>query len=224
MRDLIKSPAFPYVAPFILFLIIFLMLGGIHDLAKYFLHPISVLVVGGTLWFHRKVYPKIEIKRPVETIALGLLGTVLWIYLFVVPEDTSEGFNPFKEFSQPLAIFFLISRLIGFALVTPFMEEIFWRGFLMRILIKEDDRSLKEKDWRELPLGQYGHFSFWATTVLFVFAHATAQETVASISFALLAGGWFLKTKSLGDVILLHAVTNLSLAGYVLVTQKWYFW
>jgi CAAX prenyl protease-like protein len=232
VRKWVKEPAFPYVAPFVAFMVIYLggqellgfiatLMGGEEILGKFITHPISVFVVGGLLWFNRKRFIKIELKRPLASFAMGVLGTVLWVYFYSTPEDPSDGFNPFPHVAMPVALALIIFRIIGFSLVTPFMEEIFWRGFLMRILLKEDDKKLD--NWQDPKLlGKYGHFSFWATTVLFVFAHST--EPVVAIIFALLAGGWFLYTKTLGDVILLHAVTNLTLAAYVLLTQNWYFW
>lgn len=221
MQKWIQEPAFPYVAPFVAFMVIFLLGSEFHELAKYFVHPVSVLAVGGLLWFSRKRYPKIQLKRPLASFAMGLLGTVLWVLPYSPPDDPSDGFNPFPHFALPVALVLVLFRIIGFCLVTPFMEELFWRGFLMRILLKEDNKSLT--DWQDPALlGKYGHFSFWATSVLFVFAHAS--EPVVAIIFALLAGGWFLYTKALGDVILLHATTNLTLAAYVLATQQWYFW
>ena len=32
------------------------------------------------------------------------------------------------------------------------------------------------------------------------------------------------RTRSLGDLILVHGVTNLALSAYVIVTQKWVYW
>ena len=35
---------------------------------------------------------------------------------------------------------------------------------------------------------------------------------------------WMWRTKSLGDIILVHAVTNAALSAYVLVTGKYEYW
>ena len=35
---------------------------------------------------------------------------------------------------------------------------------------------------------------------------------------------WMRRTRSLGDLMLVHAVTNLALAVYVIVTGRWMFW
>jgi membrane protease YdiL (CAAX protease family) len=40
----------------------------------------------------------------------------------------------------------------------------------------------------------------------------------------LLAGFWFVKTKNLGNAIVLHATTNLCLGIYVIATKSWFFW
>jgi membrane protease YdiL (CAAX protease family) len=35
---------------------------------------------------------------------------------------------------------------------------------------------------------------------------------------------WMVKTKSLGDLILTHAVTNLCLSLFTIVTKQWQYW
>jgi len=57
--------------------------------------------------------------------------------------------------------------------------------------------------------------------VAFALVHV---EIGSAILFALIAGWWFLKTKSLKAVIILHAAANLGLAVYVLISRNWYFW
>jgi hypothetical protein len=35
---------------------------------------------------------------------------------------------------------------------------------------------------------------------------------------------WLWRTKSLGDLIVVHGVTNLALSLYVIATKRWEFW
>jgi membrane protease YdiL (CAAX protease family) len=35
---------------------------------------------------------------------------------------------------------------------------------------------------------------------------------------------WMMRTRSLGDLVLVHAVTNLALSLYVIATRHWLFW
>jgi membrane protease YdiL (CAAX protease family) len=35
---------------------------------------------------------------------------------------------------------------------------------------------------------------------------------------------WAVRTRSLGDLMLVHGVTNAALAAFVIVTHRWEFW
>jgi len=65
------------------------------------------------------------------------------------------GGNPFQLYPVFYAWWLFAFRLRD-NLVVPVMEELFWRGFLMRWLIK--DRFSPP-----VPLGTYQPFSFWIT-------------------------------------------------------------
>jgi hypothetical protein len=73
-----------------------------------------------------------------------------------------------------------------------------------------------------VPIGKYTPFSFWGTALMVVLIHADQWQV--ALPWALLSTSWFVYTKSLGSMVLLHAVTNLGLAAYVLYTGKFYFW
>jgi uncharacterized protein len=210
--------AYPYVAPFAVYVLLLMGARWIHADAKYAVYPVMVVWVGGMLLRGARKLPSLACKAPLASVGWGLLGAVLWIapypWLSSVGPGSTTGFNPAIFENREIQAGLVAMRLIGAVLVVPWMEEVFWRGFLMRHLIREDFESV--------PLGTYGHLSFWGTTALFVLAHLD-QAGVALI-FGLLAGAWFLRTRSLGDVVLLHAVTNLALGAYVLATRSWYFW
>lgn len=217
MKSHIHHPIFPYAAPFVLFMVM-LASKGLHEHAVYVAYPVMVFVVALTLGWVWSRLPEFKVSRPWASIGLGLLGTVLWIGLYPwlgqTDPDPAKGFNP-HLFESPAIQWGLIAfRMAGFVLIVPIMEEVFWRGFLQRYLVKED--------FEQAPLGAYTHLSFWATTGMFVLAHA--NQWGVSLLWGTLAGFWFIRTKTLGDVILLHATTNLALGLYVIVTQRWYFW
>jgi CAAX prenyl protease-like protein len=93
------------------------------------------------------------------------------------------------------------------------MEELFWRGFLMRWLIRED--------FTAVPIGTYQPFSFYATTALFAMEHGA--EWPQAVVVGLIYGAWFVRTRKLGDVMVAHGVTNLLLALYCLGSNDWHF-
>jgi CAAX prenyl protease-like protein len=94
------------------------------------------------------------------------------------------------------------------------VEELFWRGWLMRWLIAADFRSV--------PLGAYTAQAFWVVAVLFASEHGAYWDVglLAGIAY----NWWMLRTRSLGDLILAHAVTNACLSAYVIVARKWEYW
>ncbi len=96
----------------------------------------------------------------------------------------------------------------------PMLEELFWRGWLMRWLISPK--------FETVPLGAYQAGSFWITAALFASEHGPYWDVglVAGIAY----NWWMIRTRSLADCILAHAVTNGCLCWYVVVTHRWEYW
>jgi CAAX prenyl protease-like protein len=219
-RDLREHPAFPYVLPFFLFGV-FLFLEGLHPLAIYVVYPAKTIVVGASLFLLRRRLPDFNLQRPIAAVWAGVLVFILWVGLdplLVRHQLPLRGFNPFRIFPGPgtwsLSGSLIFFRILGATLVVPIMEELFWRGFLMRYFINENFKSV--------PLGTYRPFSFFVTTAFFASVHG--PQWPLGIVAGLIYGLWFVRTRSLGSVMLAHGATNLLLGIYVLATDRWYFW
>ncbi len=216
----LKNPALPYVLPLVCYMLI--QLGGaeIHPDAKYITFPIATALCTMLVFYFLRHYPKLfEFKKPLATIGVGIVAAALWIapydYFIEVSTDPRAGFNPGAIFeSDQIVLCSLIVRVFGSVITISLIEEIFWRGFLQRYMIKED--------FEAVPVGKYTPMSFWGTAAMVVLIHADQWQV--ALPWALISTGWFVYTKSLGSMILLHAVTNLGLAIYVLYTGKFYFW
>jgi CAAX prenyl protease-like protein len=76
-------------------------------------------------------------------------------------------------------------------------------------------------DFEKVELGEFGWLSFVVTVLLFGFEH---YHWVAGIGYGLLMNGLIYWTRRLWPCIIAHAVTNLGLGVYVLVTRDWIFW
>jgi len=108
----------------------------------------------------------------------------------------------------------LASRSVRSVILVPIIEELFWRGWLMRWLVNAD--------FRKVPLGAYTPRSFWITALLFASEHGPYWEVGLAAGIAY--NWWILRTGKLGDCILAHAVTNGVLSAYVILGGKWEYW
>jgi membrane protease YdiL (CAAX protease family) len=64
--------------------------------------------------------------------------------------------------------------------------------------------------------------AFWITAVLFASEHGSYLDV--GLITAVIYNWWMVRTRSLGDCILVHAVTNAFLCGYVVATKHWEYW
>ena len=210
-----NKQAMPYVAPFFLFMV-FLTVEGFFPDQHYLLYPLKTVTVGMVIFWYGRELPGLRPTAPLLSALVGVLGVALWIGLdplLVHYDPPLIGRNPFQLYSANLAWVLFGFRVLGIALVVPVMEELFWRGFLMRWLIQED--------FTKVALGTYKPFSFFITTAIFAIVHGA--EWPLAIVVGLLYGAWFVRTKSLGNIMTAHGVTNLLLALYCLICNDWHF-
>ncbi len=180
---------------------------------------LRVLVpLGIFLYFLRAgCYPELKGFAPgvgaVGDIAVGLGVTALWVGPYLAfPElrpDATEAFDPNATGAGNRALM-LGLRFAGFALVTPFIEELLVRSFLMRAA----DTFDTGEDFRALPIGQFAWRSFLVTLAWFTFTHAQWEWLVAFLA-GIVYNVWLYRRRHIGALILSHAVTNASLFGLV---------
>jgi CAAX prenyl protease-like protein len=109
---------------------------------------------------------------------------------------------------------FILLRTAGATVVVPIVEELFWRGWLMRWLVTPK--------FREIPFGAFTPSAFWIVAVLFASEHGSYWEV--GLAAGIVYNWWAVRTRSLADCILAHAVTNGILSAYVLLSGQWQYW
>jgi CAAX prenyl protease-like protein len=219
-----------YVLPFAAFMAALALVGGLESLggedgpfwlveSKYWVYPLQTLICGGILIWYWKEYDWGMSRR---AVLHGLFWGVVLFFLWVSPQmflgapRRTDGFNPFAIAESP-AMFYvsLIFRMIRLAIIVPLLEEIFWRGFLMRYFINEK--------WQTVPFGAPNLASFSGVVVLFAFVH-NFEDFFGAIVAGVIFGAVAIATRSLGACVLAHAVVNLLLGIYILQTSQWGFW
>lgn len=217
------SAALPYVVPFAVFYG-FIELQKLVPAPPQIELPLRVVLLGAVLVFFSRPVLDLRSSSPLNSTLLGLIVFVMWICpdLFFPGHRSGwlfqnfftghlESSIPLQSFANPVVLW---SRIIRAVVLVPMIEELFWRGWLMRWLI--------EPRFERVRLGTYTHASFWVTAVLFASEHGPFWDV--GLVCGVLYNWWMVRTKSLGDCILAHAVTNACLCGYVVATQRWEYW
>lgn len=207
-----KHPWVPYVAPFAVFILLTELQRHITD-GVVWLYPLKTALTIGLLivlrpWlkaFGRWAFPL--------ATAAGLVILGLWLIDYPLQPEAEDPFNPLVRFSGATAYAWIAVRILGAAVIVPIIEEFFWRGFIIRWLV--------DQDFQKVEPGTFTWFSFAASSALFAVEHSLwVAGLIAGIGYNLL----YYHTRSLRACIIAHAVTNLGLAIYVLVTGDWAFW
>jgi uncharacterized protein len=186
--------------------------------AEYWVYPLQAILCGGLVICFRREYEWRRFVRAGFAIAVALVVFALWISpqaFFGFPPRT-DGFNPGLFSDQPLLYWSSLGmRFLRLVVVVPLIEEIFWRGFLLRYLIAED--------FDRVAFGTFSWLSFAVVTGLFMFSHSMADWPAAFLTGALFNLVAY-RTKSLSSCVLTHALTNLLLGLWIMKTQQWGFW
>lgn len=128
-----------------------------------------------------------------------------------------EGFDP-GIFTSPAAWWAsVILRFFRAAVVVALVEEIFWRGFLMRFVMDWEGNYWKQ------PFGRAAWKSFLIVTTFFMLAHQPSDWVVAFI-YGSLTYLLCVTTKSLGACVAMHATANFLMGIYILNTGKYGLW
>ncbi len=218
-----------YLAPFVVFMLLLAvgeLVGKIFDgsawwvaaTPRYWVFPLQTLSCGALLafyWQHYRLRPPSQIGL---TIGIAIAVFLIWIapqrWLGFAPRLI--GFEPdfFGPNGWPYAAN-LGLRFLRLVVVVPLLEEIFWRGFLLRYLIRDD--------FADVPFGSFSWYSFAGVSLFFALAHAGPDFVPALITGALY-NLIAVRTRNLSACVLAHAITNLLLGIYILRTVQWGFW
>lgn len=203
----------------------------------HFVYPIQTLVTLGVLARYWRDYTfNWSLKWSIAGVVFGAVGIGFWLLpthlydawgLTGEPEGwmkwlgiasrRGEGYDP-SIFTDPSAWWTLVSlRFLRAVVVVALVEEIFWRGFLMRFVCDW------EGDYWRQPFGRAHWISYLIVTGLFILAHGGPDRPAAFVygSLTYLLCVW---SKNLGACVIMHATANLLMCLYIMQTGKYGLW
>lgn len=224
-----SRPLLAYVLPFAVFMLGLASVGLVEMLGnddsplwlrepKYWIYPLQTLLCAAVLVFYWKDYEWGPLRPIGIGIAFGVLVFLLWVapQMFLGAPPRRTGFDPYDIGDSDVLFWLsLMARFARLVIIVPLLEEIFWRGFLMRYLIKENFTSV--------PFGTPNLASFSAVVFLFAFVH-DFEDFFGALAAGVIYNSLAIWTRSLAACVVAHLVTNLLLGLYIMQTRQWGFW
>jgi len=212
-----------YVAPFLVFLL-YLAIGPKLPISAAWEGALRVGIMAVVCWICWPREIAFHPRCPAASIAIGAAVFALWIGPDLLIRGYRESFLfsnsvighlhstlPAAALRDPWVLVWRTARAV---LIVPVVEELFWRGWLMRWLINAD--------FQTVPLGAYSPLSFWITAALFASEHGPYWDV--GLLTGIIYNLWMIRSKSILSCILVHAVTNAALCAYVIAAAQWQYW
>jgi len=210
----VPAAAAGYVAPLLAALVTALVTSIWSSEALDRWYVLRVLAATAVLWLIRRDLPRPALSPSWFPVAAAAITCAAWIALVPVHAPAGgqlvaelQGLGPAQRWA------WIAARVLGSCLIVPVIEELAFRGFLLRWLVSQEFESLPPRAWS------------WSALVL------------SSLAFGALHGHWVLGTLAglafaavlvrrgrLGDAVLAHALTNAGLAVAVLAFGRWDLW
>jgi CAAX prenyl protease-like protein len=194
------------------------------------LYAAKLALTAAALLWAMPTLKKMPLRPHWAAVPVGIVGGVLWVLVCQWNWQVFAGriglgwfagggraaFDPWVAAADypTMVRWFLVMRFSGLVLVVPIMEEFFLRGFLVRYV--------ESAEWRSFPVGKMSAKGWAAVAAYAVLTHPA--EAPAAILWFLLISGLVYRTRSLGDGIVAHGLSNLVLGCYVLGWQDWRLW
>lgn len=219
-----------YIVPFLAFLAITSLEGeaknddGSLNANLYAtIYCLKIVIVGGcVIWGRKALNDLLPVPKTVfwiYAIVSGLMIGFFWVHLegFYPPLPESivgkrTGFNPLKNLDGPLQAVFLVARFLGLVIVVPVIEELFTRDFVLRFVTKPE--------WETVEPWQFSRNAAIFSTIIFVVGH---PEWLPAILCGLIWLALLRYSKSVSALVISHAVANLAIGFYSIVTGDWHF-
>ena len=219
-----QRESLPYVLPFLAFFVLLMAAPYVSGVLGVWEFPLRALLLSVVLFVFSRQVIDFRVNSGVLSVLVGIGVFFLWIG----PDVLIPGYRQHWLFQNDIIgkaatsiedahlndWLALSSRSFRAIVLVPIIEELFWRAWLMRWIIKPDFASL--------PLGTFSWTSMIVTAALFASEHGPFWDVGLVTGF--IYNYWMVRTKSLGDCILMHAVTNACLCIYVIAFNRWEYW
>jgi exosortase E/protease (VPEID-CTERM system) len=203
------------VAPFLMPELVLIGSGLVTGLAVVDfdrLYAVRIVAAGAAVWIYRKHYRALPWGLHWDSVAIGVAVFGMWLALARGgdAQHASQLQDALQRIGPAWAAAWIGARVIGTVVVVPFVEELAFRGYLLRRLVAADFDAV---DARKPAV-----IAWLVSSVAFGLLHSDwLAGTVAGLAFALAQQ----RRGRVTDAMIAHAVANLLLALAALVLGAW---
>ncbi len=202
----------PYLVPFLVTLAARMITAAFFPTFD-FGYPFQAAAAAITLWCYRERLRTLEWRFSGAAIGLGVIVAVLWAGFdrTAVAGAADKAFSAgLRSMSSTTASTWLAFRIAGFLVIAPIVEELAFRGYLLRKLVADE--------FERVPFNRFTLASFLISSLAFGLLHqGWLVATIAGMIFALA----MYRRGRLSDAIGAHAAANGALVAYACVTGHW---
>lgn len=179
-----------------------------------FLYPVRLVAAAAVLWVYRSQYRALAWGFSWRGAAAGVAVFAVWVgaaHTLTAGQSMPEAL---AAAAAPLRASWIGARALAAIVTVPIVEELAYRGFLMRRLASAEFESLpfSAVRWPALAISSIvfgiSHGAFWLPGVL------------AGFAFGLVA----IRTNKIGEAVFAHAIANVCIAADVLFFGQWQLW
>jgi exosortase E/protease (VPEID-CTERM system) len=177
-------------------------------------YVLPALSGAAVLWYYRRRFSTIGWRFTWRGVGAGAGVFVLWMcaahWLLPVVEMHPSG----NTAAPPWGGLWVLSRFLASVLIVPAVEELAYRGYLMRRLVA--------RDFAAVPFEATGVWPLLVSSAVFGATHGAMWP--AAVAAGLVYGLLVTRTGRLGEAVCAHATTNALIALTVVFGNHWELW
>ena len=166
------------------------------------------------LWHYRRDFAALDWRCSWRGVAVGVGVFLLWMLTarWLRPDDAAR-WTPAAAV-PPWNTSWLLARIFGSVLVIPIVEELAYRGYLLR--------RLAARDFAAMRFEAVGPWPLFISAAVFGVAHGAMWPAgvIAGLAYGILV----IHSGRIGEAVYAHATTNALIAMAVLFWNRWELW
>ncbi len=206
------NAAEPYLIPFLVVIAARMLTSAFFSGFNYG-YPLQVILAAIVLWYYVPRLKSLEWKVSGGAVGMGAAVALIWVFLDrrTSAATANQAFRSgLNGMSFTPASIWLLFRISGALIVAPLVEELAFRGYLLRKLIATD--------FERVECSRFTWISFIVSSIAFGLLH---QSWLAGIVAGMIFALAMYRRGRLADAIAAHVVANGLVIAYAIGTGHW---